>query len=833
VKLADAGTPTLRIAPMLTALACVLSLVIVSAASGAPTTPSGERFYERVTPAQKNGATWGQAIVNGNPDLTESSVPLISQQGDRFVDSALQWGGPTGTNANETRFLMVRVPGEGWQARAVDPKADEVVLNGRVFALYGGSADLSFIAIESQIVLDGQDADGNPPFAGANDVYGFRPDDPGLDPENPGSGYELLSCPPLPAAPCSEGTSVAKAAARSINPVSADGSTTVFETSEILAPAADGGPQVYARVGNQVRHISQPLPVVPPGATQVGFEPSFLSGDSSAPDGGPNIAGAVSMWPNPISSDGSRVFFAAPATGPDTRIYVRIADERTLELSRVRGGSEAPQKVKFRGASVSGDRALITTQQALLPVAGEGSAANDPNSVEDLYLWTYDEQGDPGNDSLAALTRLSGLPQVGDGPAVDGQTGLSIAGMSDDLTRVYFTTRDGAVGGSPADVNLYMAELPDGDPRSGRVRFIATTLTDLLLEDPATWSSVGGCLNGQNVGEVDLQLRPTCGAASPDGRYLAFQSRVPLTVDDRDADGADACASPVSGLIPSYCREDVFVYDSVEGALRLASGGVAPVSGNGQHDARFEVIRDSVSVADDGRVIFSTAEGLVAGDANGMLDVYEFQDGDLDLISSGKGPNNSLFAGASEGAKNVFFLTVDDLRDDTDGSSDFYNARLGDTFPDTQWDCSLDQDRCQVPGKPDSGTGPTATAGSGDGNFAAPLRVRLSRATVSAAARRRAARTGMLTVRAVVPSAGRLTVTAKARVRAKRRVMTVARRTVRARAAGAIRVRLPLSRAARRQLAAGRRLRLSVGLTMPGARPARALTLALEKRGRR
>ena len=815
---------TRRIASAMPAtLACLMSLAVVSTASGAPTTPSGERFYERVTPAFKNGAVWGHAINNASAELTErNSFPLVARNGDRILGESTMPPAETASNAFLNRYTMTRVPGEGWTSRVVDPGLRTQVVMDQALSFYGASADLRYVALLSRVNLDPRDTDGSP-FSSGYDIYGYVPDDPA-------AGHSLLSCPPAPAAPCADGTSVVLPSDRAVSMVSADGRVTVFETTEPLTATADGSMQVYARVGDEVRHVSRPLDAVPPGATQVGFDPSLTQEDTSAPDGGPNVAGRLGGWPNPISRDGSRIFFAAPWYGNESRVYVRIGDERTLEVSRARGGSGAAQMVKFRGASVTGNRALVTTQQALLPPAGADSASIDPNAVEDLYLWTYDEANDPGNDSPDALTRISGLTQIGEGPAVDGQTGLSMAGMSDDLTRVYFTTRETVAPESPAEANLYVAELPDGAPRSGRVRFIATLHTQVLGQEGLEYG-YGGCLNGRNVGSLTPVSVSTCAAASPDGRYLAFQSRMPLTGDDRDTNGVGVCAPPVAAPMPSYCREDVYVYDLADGSLDLASKGAAPVVADGQFDAVFEVNLDNLSILDNGMVFFSTKEALVAGDSNGMGDVYEFQDGDLDLVSAGTGDNNSLFVGAGEDGTNVIFLTVDDLRDDEDTASDYYNARLGDTFPDTRRDCALGQDGCQGPGSSGSGISPPTTGGGGGGNVATPLRIRLSRAGLSTLARRRAARSGVVTIKAVVPKAGRLTAIAKTRLRAGRGVVTVARSAVRARRAGPVTVRLRLRPAARRHLASGRRLRLSVGITMSGSRPGR-LTLALERRGR-
>ena len=278
---------------LLAALVCALTLVGVPAATGAPTTPSGERFYERVTPAFKNGALWGVEIINNSDELTSRSwLPSVARNGEAVLaESRMPLPlSEIRTASLDSRFYLVRTPGVGWITKAIDPAVPEGPVPGKVFDVYGASADLSFVAFKAYVNIDPRDDDGSPPFASGQDVYGYSPGDPS-------AGHTLLSCPPAPAPPCTDGASVPNAGPASVSAVSADGRTTVFETSEVLAPTADGSWQVYARVGDEIRHISRPLDVVPPGATQVGFDPSFLQGDTGfAPDGGPNLAGAVGGW---------------------------------------------------------------------------------------------------------------------------------------------------------------------------------------------------------------------------------------------------------------------------------------------------------------------------------------------------------------------------------------------------------------------------------------------------------------------------------------------------------------------------------------------------------
>ena len=83
-------------------------------------------------------------------------------------------------------------------------------------------------------------------------------------------------------------------------------------------------------------------------------------------------------------------------------------------------------------------------------------------------------------------------------------------------------------------------------------------------------------------------------------------------------------------------------------------------------------------VLDDGTVFFDTLQSLVAQDANGARDVYEYQDGEVTLISGGRADAVSTFADASEDGSDVFFVTDDRLvKQDTDYELDMYDARVG------------------------------------------------------------------------------------------------------------------------------------------------------------
>ena len=86
-----------------------------------------------------------------------------------------------------------------------------------------------------------------------------------------------------------------------------------------------------------------------------------------------------------------------------------------------------------------------------------------------------------------------------------------------------------------------------------------------------------------------------------------------------------------------------------------------------------------------GRVFFNSEEALLAADHNQVSDVYEWDNGQLSLISSGQaGAAPSRFADADEAGENAYFTTRDQLLpQDRDQLTDLYDARVGGGFPFT------------------------------------------------------------------------------------------------------------------------------------------------------
>ena len=97
------------------------------------------------------------------------------------------------------------------------------------------------------------------------------------------------------------------------------------------------------------------------------------------------------------------------------------------------------------------------------------------------------------------------------------------------------------------------------------------------------------------------------------------------------------------------------------------------------HQARY--------LSDEGRLLFNSPVGLVAGDGNGTQDVYEYEpqgigscpsaQGCVNLISSGSSSEESALMDASENGGDIFFLTAAQLSlADKDSAFDVYDAHV-------------------------------------------------------------------------------------------------------------------------------------------------------------
>ena len=382
-----------------------------------------------------------------------------------------------------------------------------------------------------------------------------------------------------------------------------------------------------------------------------------------------------------VSADGSRVFWETSSFADDVgleaqRLYA--TDEgATVEVSASeRSVPETKAPTVYEDATPDGGLVFFTSTEKL---TDDSTATNDGEGGE---LYSYDFSQSEGS----RLTDLTPAPGASNGAEVEGVVDVSDAG-----DRLYFVAlarlAPGAVPGRP---NLYLWE--EGG---------APAITHVATLDP----------DSQADGEVLSSSSETTRTpmATPDARRLVFRSAAKLT------------AAPTGG------HAQVYLYDAPSDRVECVScrpdGGVPGAAGRlGAETGSFSRGLESHQLrnlsADGSRVFFQTASSLLAGDSNGRTDVYEWREGQLHLISSGRFAGDSTFVDASVDGDSVFFATRERLvPTDTDSFRDAYVARVGGIPPQGPPDPpTCEGDSCQpLPEEPEDPT-PASSADFAPGN---------------------------------------------------------------------------------------------------------------------
>jgi hypothetical protein len=536
--------------------------------------------------------------------------------------------------------------------------------------------------------------------------------------------------------------------------------------------------------------------------------------------------------------------------------------------------------VRFEGATHDGDKVLFRTNSPLTVDDPNGTGAGAPvggvktgtasNASWDLYL--YDFPDDPGTDpGNGTLTRISAGPTAGgdcNSPYTGDGTGSwnDVAAMrfiSDDASRVYFTCTkplagaaataesitSPASGGLPAtETNLYAYDA--GLPVSGgRWRFIARlprSITAGLDGCASTGDNPSSPLTGQPQEEQFRPVSPdaNCVSGSADGGLVTWFTSGRLTADDPigtptgdvyafEADSARLVRVSASqgGAGGSY-----LCGPQHGSALRChADGGVDGLNVSpGLANPKLGLATDPL-VAGDHVAFFQSAVRLVAADTDDSYDVYQWRNGELSLLTPGT-PDHALYAGNDRSGRNVFVASRDRLSwQDFDSVGDVYTVRVGGgiTEPAPPAACDLLAGLCRPDGAASTPTATESAEPGGGGNAGVSERSVLVVDQVGAAARRRAARSGVLRlgVRVAGPVRLRTIATAKVMVRGRRASKQVATASTTIRRAGVATVALRLDGAARRQLRRSGRLVVAVKVSGDGLRPG-SVKVVLRRAGR-
>ena len=492
-----------------------------------------------------------------------------------------------------------------------------------------------------------------------------------------GGGYEALTVMPPPHADPLGYVTLA------FQGGSADGSRAIYSAPDNLTPDApintNGRLQLYKHTEGGGLSFVCVLPNGNPTA-----QPCY----AGTPDDQHGHE-RVSSLHNAISADGERIFWTASNGTPDGpgKIYVRIGGEETRFVSQ----SVASDPAFFWGAAEDGSTAVF-------------EFTSGPNANH-LYRFDVD----------AKAAELIADDVVG------------VLGMSADASHLYFASTEALPG---AGANGEGAEAVAGEP-------------NLYLDVEGAGTSFVGTLAGDDINPENtrspVHFRPFRRAArvTADGRYAAFVSLAPLTgYDSTDLNGGNPAA-------------EIFLYAAAEDELRCVScnpTGARP-AGRMRDQGGFKMwlaaelptsirsLETSRALSDDGRrLFFESYEALVPGDANGVMDVYQWEEegagscqeidptfnpetgGCVELISSGQSPRDSKFLDADPSGENVFFSTLSSLVAPDYGLVDVYDARVdgGFAYPTAQPSC--EGETCQNPAASPLDPSPASLGFRGAGN---------------------------------------------------------------------------------------------------------------------
>jgi hypothetical protein len=268
-----------------------------------------------------------------------------------------------------------------------------------------------------------------------------------------------------------------------------------------------------------------------------------------------------------------------------------------------------------------------------------------------------------------------------------------VAGASPDASYVYFVAAGNlATGATSGQRNLYVEH-------GGQITFIA----------------------------ADPSVEPEAGHpfyVTPDGLHAAFTSAAP------------------QGSYDNAGFNEVYEY-TYGGSLRCAScrpNGEPPTSGASIAGR---------ALSDDGaRLFFQSADGVLPDAQSGQANVFEYENGEVHLLTPGEG-SPSVLVGAGASGQDVFIASFEELSPQGQGPVfSIYDAREDAVVPPPSTSAGCQGETCR-------GAGPPAPElpGAGSASFEAPSRV--------SAPAGRSVEGSKVQLRVIVPGPGALSVSGR------------------------------------------------------------------------
>jgi len=636
---------------------------------------SDGRAWEKVSPADKNSGDVGtpQANTGGWFETDTPRPQQAATDGEAVTYPAFAAFGDAAGAGGSSQYLSRRTA-SGWETSNITPPNRGVELRD---PLRGFSPDLSVAAV----------AQSDPPL-----LPGATPGVENLYLENTTDGSLRLLTTGAPQ--IQDGLPKYCTAFFGAS----DGfKHVIFSAAGGLTPEApvNGSRNLYEWVEGQglrlVNVLPDGSPAVPSGTGAMAF------GASGNEDNCGSLA-HISM--NAISRDGSTIFWtdgSGTYEAGHSPLFARLDGRETVELdSRQGGAGPTGGGGRFWAATPDGNKVLFSDANRLLP----GS------KVGDLYLYDFKA---PEGERLSDITT---------GPQATETRG--VLGTSTDLSRIYFVGRgiltaqeengtgEKAVNGAR---NLYLWEAGRG------IRFIT------ILAGAGDISDWGGFPTDEEAAEPQEQTA----RVTPDGQYLAFLSTAALSGYENIDQGSNQRVS------------EAYLYDAVGHTLVCASCN--PTAARPTGASTFPTWRVGFQqprfLSDDGsRLFFESADALAPDDANGKVDVYEFertgfgdcspqnpnfspgQAGCISLLSGASSTADAYLMDASPDGRDVFFSTSSQLLpSDQDGHYDVYDARVGGGFAEPAPPAPCSGEGCRNSSAPSPATvAPGSAVFSGPGN---------------------------------------------------------------------------------------------------------------------
>ncbi len=725
------------------------------------------RAFELVTPPYKEG---GVVLSEGSGAVSADGSRVIVGVGGAFAGTGNYWYEP-GKNTNAVAYELTR-GAVGWQSSVLTPPASEypysllMAVSARDFATTLWGAGRAGLPDHEDIFLR--------TGGGSSEFHPVGPGTPEV------AGEEVLA---------NDNTALYEEL--SFVGASADLTHSLFqiEVSERLGHS-DVWPGDTTEANRQSLYEYAYTGVRASEPLLVGVRnSSVLKSDTEAQlisDCGTELgSGHPGSMYNAVSEEGATVFFTASACaggvgGPAVNeLYARIGGATTVSVSEPAGQdceacntTTGLQSAVFQGASRDGSRAFFVSEQELLP------GAKGTNVYEYDFNGPAASPADP-DGKISLVSGCSATP--GECSAQAGVQG--VVRVSQDGERVYFVAtgklagenREAQAPEEGAD-NLYVYE-PDGaHPGGYHTVFVATLLTsgeETVLQGEEAEEAVkvnervekvalgafeeainkGATfleafeLYGDITNETTQALSGTLGPAgtlvedqgvwltqdgrpvqaTPDGGFLVFPSSAHLTAGD---------TSKVAQLFEYDAGGETLTRVSIDQS-GSANGSVetfrdAPrISGGAFNEADRPTGEDTgLAVSGDGSEVFFTSAASLAPQASqGSVNVYEYRQGNVYMVSGGADASRTksgpavVLLGIDPSGQDAFFSTAQALvPQDGETQQALYDAREGGGFPAPVLEPGCVGETCRgASGMPPALLSAGSTAQGGAGNIAPPV----------------------------------------------------------------------------------------------------------------